>query len=191
MKTNETNVTTTAKAAEAKLYGVVGRFSDGPQLVDAALAVRKAGYTKLDACTPFPVHGIDEAMAIPRSPIGFIVFPIGVMGTISALFLIWWTGVVDYPLVIGGKPLFAFEFSIPVTFELTVLFSAFAAVFGMFALNGLPRLHHPIFNYRDSASATDDGFLLVIEAQDPQFDAQKSSEFLQSLGARNVEVVAE
>ena len=183
--------TTTAKAAEAKLYGVVGNFSDGHLLVDAALEVRKAGYTKLDACTPFPVHGIDEAMAIPRSPIGYIVFPIGLLGTISALLLIWWTGAVDYPLIIGGKPLFSIEFSIPVTFELTVLFSAFAAVLGMFALNGLPRLHHPIFNYRDSGAATDDGFLLVIEAQDPQFDAEKSAKLLESLGARNVEVVAE
>ena len=180
-----------AKAAESKLYGVVGCFSDGPELVDAARAVREAGYTKLDACTPFPVHGIDEAMAIPRSPIGYIVFPIGLLGTISALLLIWYTGAISYPLVIGGKPLFAVEFSIPVTFELTVLFAAFAAVLGMFALNGLPRLHHPIFNYRQSAKASDDGFLLVIEAQDPRFDAEKSSKLLESLGATDVEVVAE
>lgn len=174
----------------SEVYGVVGRFSDGPELVEAARAVRQAGYTKLDACTPFPVHGIDEAMAIPRSKLGFIVASIGVMGTISALLLIWWTGAVDYPLVIGGKPLFAIEFSIPVTFELTVLFSAFAAVFGMFALNGLPRLHHPVFHYSDFARATDDSFLLVIEATDPRFQAEQSALLLRTLGAEAVEVVS-
>lgn len=179
----------TATVMDTKLYGVVGEFGDGPELVEAARAVREAGYTKMDACTPFPVHGIDEAMAIPRSKLGYMVFAIGICGTISALLLIWWTGAVDYPLVIGGKPFFAVEFSVPVTFELTVLFSAFAAVLGMFALNGLPRLHHPVMHYRDFHRATDDGFLLIIEAQDPQFDAERSTALLKSLGASNVEVV--
>jgi hypothetical protein len=175
---------------DTKLYGVVGAFNDGPDLVEAAQAVRDAGYTKMDACTPFPVHGIDEAMAIPRSKLGYVVFCIGICGTISALLMIWWTGAVNYPLVIGGKPFFAVEFSIPVTFELTVLFSAFAAVLGMFALNGLPRLHHPVMEYSKFARATDDGFLLIIEAQDPRFDAVKSAELLKTLGAKSVEVVA-
>lgn len=182
---------TTAKAAETKLYGVVGTFEDGTKLVDAAQKLTDQGFTKLEAHTPFPVHGIDEAMNIPRSPIGHIVFPIGLCGTASALLLIWWTGAVDYPLVIGGKPLFALEFSVPVTFELTVLFSAFATVLGTFALCGLPRLHHPIFGYGSFPRATDDGFLLVIEAQDPKFDTEHSANLLTSLGATNVEVVSE
>jgi len=178
-------------ATNDKFYGVVGRFCDGPELVEAARAVREAGYTRLDASTPFPVHGIDEAMAIPRSPIGYIVFWFGLCGAISALLMIWWTGAVNYPLVIGGKPFFSFVFSIPVTFELTVLFSAFAAVLGMLALNGLPRLYHPLMNYKDFHRCSDDGFLLVIEAQDPQFDAVHSAKLLESLGAANVEVVPE
>ena len=173
----------------SNLYGAVGSFEDGPELVEAARAVRELGYTKLDAFTPFPVHGIDEAMGIPRSKLGWIVLCAGFLGAATALSLIWWTGSVSYPLVIGGKPLFALEFSIPVTFELTVLLSAFAAVFGMFALNGLPRLYHPVFNYPKFAGATDDKFLLAIEASDPKFDAEQSVRLLTTLGAHSVEVV--
>jgi hypothetical protein len=157
--------------------------------VEAARAVRELGYTKLDAFTPFPVHGIDEAMAIPRSKLGWIVFCGGFLGAASALSLIWWTGAVSYPLVVGGKPLFDVVFSIPVTFELTVLFSAFAAVFGMFALNKLPQLYHPVFNYSKFAGATDDKFLLAIEASDPKFDAAQSMRLLTTLGAHSAEVV--
>jgi hypothetical protein len=171
------------------LYGVVGYFDDGPELVEAARAVRELGYTKLDAFTPFPVHGIDEAMAIPRSKLGWIVLCGGFLGAASALLLIWWTGAISYPLVVGGKPLFALAFSIPVTFELTVLFSAFAAVFGMFALNKLPQLYHPVFNYSRFAGATDDKFLLAIEASDPKFDAAQTVRLLTTLGAHSAEVV--
>ena len=177
------------KVSNSNLYGAIGSFDDGPLLVEAARTVREMGYTKLDAFTPFPVHGIDEAMAIPRSPLGWIVFCAGFLGAASALFMIWWTGAISYPLVVGGKPLFALEFSIPVTFELTVLFAAFGAVFGMFALNGLPRLHHPVFNYTKFAGATDDKFLLAIEASDPKFDAEQSCRLLSTLGASAVEVV--
>ena len=147
------------------------------------------GYTKLDAMSPFPVHGIDDAIGIPYSKLGWIVICIGLCGTASALTLIWWCGVINYPLVIGGKPLFDFTFSIPITFELTVLFSAFAAVIGMLALNGLPRLYHPSFNYTAAHRASDDRFLLVIEANDPKFDALESAEHLRSVGADTVEVV--
>jgi hypothetical protein len=171
------------------LYGAVGSFNDGLELVEAARAARELGYTRLDAFTPFPVHGIDEAMAIPRSPLGWIVLFFGALGLASAVLMIWWTGAVSYPLWIGGKPLFAFEFSVPIMFELTVLFSAFAAVFGMFALNGLPRLYHPVFNYSHFAGATDDKFLLAIEASDPKFDAEQSARLLHTLGAHAVEVV--
>ncbi len=98
-------------------------------------------------------------------------------------------GAVNYRLVIGGKPFFDFSYSIPVTFELTVLFSAFASFLGMWGINGLPRLYHPSFNYSQSHRASDDLFLLVIEAKDPKFDAQAAVEHLRSVGAGDVEVV--
>ena len=107
----------------------------------------------------------------------------------DVLVLQWWTGAVSYPLVIGGKPLFAFEFSIPVTFELTVLFSSFAAVLGMFALNGLPRFHHPAMHYKNFTGVTDDRFLLVIERTDPLFDAEVARQHLIDQGAMDTELV--
>ncbi len=186
---------------ETKVYGVVGQFPDGTDLVKAGRSVKEAGYTKLDAQSPFPVHGIDEAIGIPKSHLGWIVIFFSITGAASALLLQWytgagptsvlpwWTGLGSYPQVIGGKPLFDVTFSIPITFELTVLLSAFCAVFGMFALNGMPRLYHPLDNYSQSHRATDDGFFLVIEASDPKFDPEASSQLLRSLGARNVEVV--
>src|ERR1700736_2005893 len=121
-----------------KVYAVMGAFSEPDDLVRAGRKIREMGYTKLDAMSPFPVHGIDDALGIPYSKLGWIVICIGLCGTATALLLIWWVGAINYPLVIGGKPLFDFTFSIPITFELTVLFSSFAAVLGMFGLNGLP-----------------------------------------------------
>lgn len=172
-----------------KVYAVIGEFDDPHELVHAGRKIREMGYTKLDAMTPFPVHGIDEALGIPRSILGWIVICIGLCGTATALTLIWYCGAVNDKFVIGGKPLFDFTFSIPITFELTILFSAFASVIGMLTLNGLPRLYHPAMNYRNAHRASDDKFLLVIEANDPKFDAQRSAEHLRSVGAETVEVV--
>ena len=172
-----------------KLYGVMGEFSEPHDLVEAGRKIRQMGYTKLDAMSPFPVHGIDDAIGVPPSKLGWIVIFFSVLGGLTALILIWYVGVISYPLVIGGKPLFDFSYTIPVTFELTVLCTAFATFLGMFALNGLPRLYHPSFRHPSSHRASDDRFLLVIEAGDPQFDPQKSAEHLRSVGAAEVEVV--
>jgi hypothetical protein len=172
-----------------KVYAVMGEFSDPHELVHAGRKIREMGYTKLDAMTPFPVHGIDDALGIPYSKLGWIVICIGLCGSATALLLIWWCGAINYPLVIGGKPLFDFTFSIPITFELTILCSAFASLIGMLALNGLPRLYHPSLNYRNAHRATDDKFLLVIEADDPKFHAQDTVEHMRSVGAVDVEVV--
>jgi hypothetical protein len=172
-----------------KVYAVMGQFSEPEDLVEAGRRIRKMGYTKLDAMTPFPVHGIDEAIGVPYSKIGWIVVCAAVAGILTAQTLIYYVGVINYPLVIGGKPLFDFTFSIPPTFELAVLFGSFAAFFSTWGLSGLPRLYHPSMNYRNAHRATDDRFLLVIEADDPKFDPQKTAEHLRSVGAHEVEVV--
>lgn len=185
------------------LYGAVAEFEDGPQLVAAGAKVREAGYTKLDALSPFPVHGIDDAIGVPRSILGFIVICIAFCGTLAAFTLMWYTGaytgpqlpgcelvgLCSYPLVIGGKPLFHWVFGLPIMFELSILFAAFASVIGMFALNGLPRLHHPTFNYSGIHRATDDRFMLVVEASDPKFKAEDTLALLRSLGAVHAELV--
>jgi hypothetical protein len=182
--------TNTPELKDKAIFGVVAEFERPEQLISAGRHVHhKLGFKKLDALTPFPVHGIDDAIGVPRSILGYIVFWCGVFGLLNAIVMIWYTNKIDYPLVIGGKPLFAWEFSIPPMFELTVLLSAFGAVLGMLALNGLPRLYHPTFNYTKFGRATDDAFLLVIEASDEKFDIEETPRALQNLGAVRVEVV--
>jgi hypothetical protein len=173
------------------VHGVIGEFETPEALLGAIRAARERGFEKLDALTPFPVHGIDEALGQARSKLGYVAAAMGALGAAAALLLQWWTGAKAYPLVIGGKPLFAFEFSIPITFELTVLAASFGAVLGMLALNGLPRLYHPLFNYRRIGAASDDRFLLVVENSGAGFRAGEAEEMLKSLGAANVETVLE
>jgi hypothetical protein len=176
-------------AAEVAHYGVIGDFDTPEDLLRAIRTARTAGYTRLEAYTPFPIHGIDEALGEGRSPLGKIVIVCGLTGLTLAVVLQWWTGAVDYPLVIAGKPLFAFEPSIPIMFELSVLLAAFGAVFGMLALNKLPQYYHPAFNYTKWAGATNDRFLLAIEATDPRFDAAEAVAFLDAAGSRHSELV--
>src|SRR5258706_6240412 len=121
-----------------KVYAVMGEFSDPHDLVKAGRKIREMGYTKLDAMSPFPVHGIDDAIGIPYSKVGWIVVIAAIIGILTAQGLQYYVGVINYPLVVGGKPLFDFTFSIPVTFELTVLFSAITSVMPTFCLNSLP-----------------------------------------------------
>ncbi|MDX2178533.1 MAG: DUF3341 domain-containing protein [Bryobacteraceae bacterium] len=176
---------------QKELYGVAASFDSPEELLAAAKEVRKSGYTKVEAFTPFPIHGIDDVLGTPHSKLGYIVICCGLIGAISALSLIYWTGAIDYPLIVGGKPMFAFEPSIPITFELTVLLSAFGAVFGMLALNGLPLLYHPIFNFRNAHRITDDQFVLLIEKADPKFDALECSRLLRGMNPSLVDMVEE
>ena len=172
-----------------KVYAVMGEFAEPEDLVDAGRRIRAMGYSKIDAMTPFPVHGIDEAIGIPYSKIGWIVICGALAGITTAQVLIYYVGAIDYPLIIGGKPLFDFTYSIPPTFELAVLFSAITTFMCTWALSGLPRLYHPSMNYRNAHRASDDRFLLVVEADDPKFDAQKTAQDMRSVGANDVEVV--
>ena len=172
-----------------KVYAVMGDFAEPDELVDAGRKIRSMGYTKLDAMTPFPVHGIDEAIGIPRSKIGWIVVCAAITGILTAQILIYYVGVINYPLIIGGKPLFDFTFTIPPTFELAVLFSAICAFIFTWALSGLPRLYHPSLNYKQAHRSSDDRFVLVIESDDPKFDPQQTAADLRGVGAENVEVV--
>lgn len=172
-----------------KFYGTVAEFDDDRKLLAAARAAREFGYTRMDAYSPFPVHGIDDVIGIPRSPLGYMVATGGFIGLLSGFLLIWWTGAIDYPLIVGGKPLFAIVPSVPIMFELTILLSAFTAVIGMFALNKLPQYYHPVFNFSKFEGATDDKFLLAIEASDPVFNPDQASALLTQWGALTTELV--
>jgi hypothetical protein len=171
------------------LYGLLAEFSNPSTLLQAAKATREAGYAHFDTHSPFPIHGMDKAMGLGNSKVGYIVLAGGASGLALATWLQWWTGQIDYPLNISGKPFFAVEPSIPVMFELTVLFSAFSAVAGMLALNGLPRPYNPLFYSKAFTRATDDGFFLHIASSDRQFDRAKTAEFLQRLGALHIEEI--
>ena len=171
---------------EKKIYGIMAEFDTPTELVDAARQVRDAGYKKTDAFSPFPLHEIDEALGIRRSVLPFLVFGGGVFGLMAGLGLQYFVHVIDYPLNVGGRPYFSLPSFIPPAYELTILFAAFTAVFGMLLLNGLPQPYHPVFNVPRFALATREKFFLLIETKDPEFDYEKTRSFMESLSPQEV-----
>lgn len=178
-------------ARHARLHGLLVEFEDVDSFVSAVEKVRNAGYRRWDAHSPFPVHGMDDAMGIKGTQLPWLVLVCGVIGCALALLMQWWMNAYDYPIVISGKPLFGLPAAIPVTFELTVLLSALGAVLGMLALNNLPQWHHPLLGNRRFRRATSDRFFIVIEARDPAFDRERTAALLASLGGSAVEAVEE
>lgn len=168
---------------------LLAEFETPGAVLAAAEKVRDAGYKVFDTHSPFPIHGMDAAMGMKDSILGLIVFPIGMTGTTLAFTMIWWMNAVDYPLIIGGKPPFSLPSMIPIMFELTVLLSAFAAVFGMFHLNKLPRHHHPLFNSERFAGFSNDKFFLSIESSDPKWNLEKTRALLESCKPSHIELV--
>jgi len=179
------------KQEVTKTFGILAQFDDPGELLEAARKVRDEGYEEFDVHSPFPIHGMDDAMGEERSPLGWIVGGLGLLGGTGALLMQWWTSAVDYPLIVGGKPFFSLPAFIPIIFELTILLAAFGAVFGMFFLNRLPRFNHPLFSSPRFEQVTDDGFFISIEAEDAKFDAEKTGTFLQSIGSTYTEVIHE
>lgn len=168
------------------IFGILAEFDSATDLVDAARAVRDAGYTKTDAFSPFPLHEIDEALGIKRSILPYLIFAGGVTGLLSGLGLVYYVHVIDFPIIVGGRPHFSLPSFIPPMFELTILFSAFVAVFGMLFLNGLPSPYHPLFNVPRFALATREKFFLVIEAADPVYEYEKTKSFMEALKPQEV-----
>ena len=174
-----------------RLVGLLAEFPHPGALVEAVKALRQAGYRKFETYTPFPIHGMDKAMGLGVSKLGFMVFGGAITGALLGTWMQWWMNGVDYPLIISGKPFFSFEPSLPIIFELTILFSALTAVFGMLGLNKLPRYYNPLFNSERFARVTDDGFFLCVDATDPMFHPEKTAELLQKLGATYIEPIHE
>jgi len=171
-----------------ELYGLIGEFDSPRQLMDAAKKVREAGYKHIDAYVPFPVEGLSQALGLGRREdlVPLITLIGGLGGGLSGFFFQLWVNASSYPLNIGGRPLNSWPAWIPVTFELTVLGASLFSVFGMLALNKLPQPHHPLFNNPRFKRASDDGFFLCIEAQDPKFHLQETARLLQSVSAQHV-----
>jgi hypothetical protein len=174
------------KVMDKNIYGLLAEFDTPTQMVDAARLVRDAGYTKTDAFSPFPLHEIDEALGIKKSILPFLVLGGGIAGLLTGLALTYYVHVIEYPIIVGGRPYFSLPSFIPPMYELTILFAAFTAVFGMILLNGLPQPYHPVFNVPRFALATREKFFLIIEAKDPKFDLEETRSFMQSLNPQEV-----
>lgn len=169
-----------------KTYGLIAAFNSVPDLYHACEKVRDAGFADWDAITPFPVHGLDAAMGLRRSKVPRLSLTGGIIGFCTGMTLIWWTGSQDYKLIVGGKPLFSPMFAFPVSYELTILFTAFATIIGMFVLNRLPMHYHPVQKAPQLTRLLDDRFHIVIEAADPKFNAAATREFLASIGGQDI-----
>jgi len=172
--------------SEQNLYGLMAEFDTPTALVGAARQARDAGYRRMDAYSPIPIEELHEALGLPTTKLPLIVAGGALVGALAGFGLQTWASTVAYPLNIGGRPLLSWPSFIPPTFETTVLFAAFAAVFGMLALNGLPMPYHPVFNASRFAMASRDRFFLCIESRDPKFNRDGTRAFLQGLGSREV-----
>ena len=148
--------------------------------------MRDAGYKNWDCITPFPVHGLDGAMGLGRSQVPRISLVGGIIGFITGMTMIYWTGAVDYELIVGGKPYFSPMFAFPISYELTILFTAFATIGGMFFLNGLPMHYHPVLKYEHIKRGMDDTFFIVIEARDPRFNLANTKALLEQAGGKAI-----
>jgi len=168
------------------LYGIMAEFDNPSDLVAAARQTHDAGYRRVNGYSPYPIEELTEAIGFTRTTLPLIVLVGGILGGLGGFFMQYWMEVIDYPLNVGGKPFNSWPAFIPITFECTVLVASFAAVLGMLVLNKLPQPYHPVFNAPNFALATRDKFFLVIEANDPKFSHDETTQFMNTLGAMEV-----
>ena len=174
-----------------KAYGIIAEFETPADVLHAAEKVRDAGYRRWDVFTPFPVHGMDGAMGLRNSKVGWFAFIGGVTGYTTGMLMIWWMNAHDYRLVVGGKPMFSPFSAFPPSYELTILFGAFGALLGMLFLNRLPRLHHPLLKHRRFGLVTHDRFFIVIECDDLKYSETETRKLLEATGSKRIEMVEE
>jgi hypothetical protein len=168
------------------VFGIIAEFDETPKVFKAAQQVRDAGYTKWDVHSPFPIHDMEEAMGMKTTKLPLLAGAAAIAGVATAAALQWGTSFVLYPTVVQGKPFEAWQPFVPIMFELGVLFTAFMCIFGMLALNGLPRWHHPLFSHDRFMRVGNDRFFIVIEASDPDFDPAKVKAVLEEAGGSHV-----
>jgi hypothetical protein len=174
---------------EDALYAMVAEFETADELLLAAESARRAGYTQIEAYSPFPIHGLSEAIGFRDQRVPWFIFTGGMTGGLLGYTMQWYTAVIDYPMNVGGKPLNSMPAFFPVTFECTILFAALTAVFSVIVLNGLPKPYHSIFNTPGFDRASQDRFFLEIGAGDSQYDARNTRDFLEGLRAVRVSEV--
>ena len=169
------------------IYGLLAEIEEPDVLVDATRAARAEGYRDIDAFSPFPIHDVCDAVADgKKSKVPLLVLLGGLTGASSMFAFQTWASTVAYPFNIGGRPAFSWPAFIPPTFEILILLASFAAVFGMFMLNGLPRPHHPVFNVDAFERATTDRYFLLVKSTDAKFDLEATRAFLEGVGSTEV-----
>ena len=171
------------------VYGIVAEFSETPKVFSAAKKVRDAGYSKWDVHTPFPIHDIEEAMGIKTTKLPLLAGGAAITGLGIAIILQWGTTAYLFPIVVQGKPFEAWQPFVPIMFELAVLLTAFMCIFGMLALNGLPRWHHPLFSHERFSRVGNDRFFIAIEANDPNFDPVQTKKLLEEIGGTDITLI--
>jgi hypothetical protein len=171
------------------IYGLMAEFSNEEDLLNAAHRAYDAGYRRMDAYSPLPIAGLAEALGFHRTGVPSLALLGGFAGCVGGFWLQYWVSAIDYPVNVGGRPFNSWPSFIPVTFELTILLAALAAILGMLTLNHLPMPYHPVFNVPRFALASRDRFFLCIEAADNRFDRQQTARFLETLPATMVTVV--
>lgn len=169
-----------------RIYGLMASFDGPDDIVAAANKAREEGYKRIDAYTPYPVEGLADAVGFPHTWLPLFVLAAAIAGGVGGFLMQYWMVVVDYPLNIGGRPLFSWPAWIPATYELTILFGALGATVGMILFNGLPMPYHPVFNVAQFRRASIDSFFLVIESRDKKFDDAGTRQFLESLNPQGV-----
>lgn len=170
----------------AQPYGLIATFQTPAEIYHAAEQVRDAGYKNWDVIAPCPLHGLDKAMGLKRSIVPRISLAGGITGFCTGMSLIWFADYFTYPILVGGKPFFSPMFAFPVSYELTILFTAFATIIGMFVVNGLPMHYHPVLKYPKIRRGMDDLFFIVIEARDPRFNAANTKALLAKIGGTEI-----
>ena len=164
-----------------RLYGLMAQFATPDEIVHAGEKAYAEGYRCMDAYSPMPVHGLDEAIGFPNNRVALVVLIGALIGAAGGYGLCYFMAAIPYVHNIGGRPIHSWPAFVPITFETTVLFASLFAVVGMILMNGLPRPYHPVFNAPNFERASHDRFFLCIEARDPKFDVEETRSFLQGL----------
>jgi hypothetical protein len=172
-----------------KNYGLAAEFDSAAAVLSAAEKVRDAGYRRWDVFSPFPVHGLDKVMGLGNSKVGWFAFVFGGGAFVSVMGMIWFMNDFDYPILIGGKPLFSVPMSVVPAYILLVLGAALGAFIGMIALNQLPRHHHPLFAKKRFELVSRDKFFLVIGSLDPKFSETETRKLLAEIGGTHIDMV--
>lgn len=167
------------------VWGLMAEYDDEHHLVDAIKKMRAEGYRTLEAYTPYPSHHVIHALG-HKSYLAQLIFCGACTGALTGFGMQSFANLVHYPINIGGRPDYSWPSFIIITFEMTILFSAFTAVFGMLLLNGLPRPHHPVFSVPQFERASQDRFFLVVHSSDPKFHAEGTRSFLDGLSPLSV-----